>query len=86
MVLIHIVAIFLCRFPNHSSKVFSGVVENFPAMIVGMMKVQEEGSAADASQNQKKKLTNVLVSRHWCSTFCSSLLCVVSATSTDSTA
>ena len=43
------------RFANYSSLVYSGVVENFPAMIRALTEVQEEGSAPGASANEKKK-------------------------------
>ena len=43
------------RFPNYSSLVYNGVLENFPAMIKALCKVQEEGLARGASYNQRKK-------------------------------
>ena len=43
------------RFANYSSLVYSGVVENFPAMIRAITEVQKEGSAPGASANEKKK-------------------------------
>ena len=43
------------RFAKYSSLVYSGVVENFPALIRAITEVQEEGSAPGASANEKKK-------------------------------
>ena len=43
------------RFPNYVSKIYSGVVENYPAIIKALAEVQEESCAPGASESQKKK-------------------------------
>ena len=55
MYIVIIMDTFSFRFANYSSKVYSSVVENFPAMLTALSRVQEEGRAAGASDSQKKK-------------------------------
>ena len=43
------------RFANHVSKIYSGVVENYPAIIMALTEVQEESCTPGASDSQKKK-------------------------------
>ena len=43
------------RFPNYVSKIYSGVVENYPAIIKALAEVQEESCAPGASESQKKE-------------------------------
>ena len=43
------------RFANYVALIYSGVVDNYPAIIRALTQVQEEGSAPGASDSQRKK-------------------------------